>query len=106
MFNNKKNLSGMNSIYGDYIYENKGDLQQQIDNIQYNTISGYLNILNNYITNNNTVNEYISIYTNDISSNLNNYTINVDNYIYNNNINLNYLNLYSQTLSGNIYQII
>ena len=69
MFNNKKNLSGTNTVYSDYIYENKGDLQSQIDNIQYNTISGYLNILNNYITNNNTVNEYISIYTNDLSSN-------------------------------------
>ena len=45
MFNNKKNLSGINSIYSDYIYENenKGDLQSQIDAIQYNTISGYLN---------------------------------------------------------------
>ena len=88
MFNNKKNLSGINTVYSDHIYENenKGDLQSQIDAIQYNTISGYLNILNNYITNNNTVNEYISIYTNDISSNLNNYTINVDNYIYNNNL--------------------
>ena len=91
MFNNKKNLSGINTVYSDYIYENKGDLQSQIDNIQYNTISGYLNILNNYITNNNTVNEYISIYTNDLSSNLHNCTFNVDNYIYNNNINLNYL---------------
>ena len=30
--------------------------------------------MNNYITNNNTVNEYISIYTNDLSSNLHNYT--------------------------------
>ena len=37
MFNNKKNLSGINTIYSDYIYENKGDLQQQIDAIQYNT---------------------------------------------------------------------
>ena len=39
MFNNKKNLSGINTVYSDYIYENKGlDLQQQIDTIQYNTI--------------------------------------------------------------------
>jgi len=35
MFNNKKNLSGTNTVYSDYIYENKGDLQSQIDNIQY-----------------------------------------------------------------------